>query len=289
MSKLQSFSSIRISPRDSEFLDRRMGARGEIFYDQTTGTLRLYNSQTQGGISLAKIDLSNVSNAVFSAKAAAALTAVATSGDYDDLINRPTIPTLVSQLSNDSGFLTSIGTISYNDLSDKPAPPDLPETYEFSVAADDSTQRVIDSGETIKFIGSGGITTSSDSEGNITITAAQTLTNKRIDPRSVNASATSGAITPDGDITDIYVATGLTGGITINTPSGTPVNGQKLLIRLRDDGTGRSITWTSTSGAFRAVGIILPTTTVANKTSYVGCVYNSADSFWDAIAVVTEV
>jgi len=34
------------------------------------------------------------------------------SGSYNDLSNKPSIPTLVSQLTNDSGFLTSVGNIS---------------------------------------------------------------------------------------------------------------------------------------------------------------------------------
>jgi hypothetical protein len=119
-------------------------------------------------------------------------------------------------------------------------------------------------------------------------TDTQTLTSKRLNPRSVNASGTSGTITPNGDTTDIYVAEGLTGSTTFDTPSGTPVNGQKLLIRIKDNGTIRTLTWTATSGAFREIGITLPTATVANKTIYVGCVYNSADSFWDAVATVTQ-
>jgi hypothetical protein len=41
-----------------------------------------------------------------------ALSAVATTGAYADLTGKPTIPTLVSQLANDSGFLTSVGNIS---------------------------------------------------------------------------------------------------------------------------------------------------------------------------------
>ena len=39
----------------------------------------------------------------------------------------------------------------------------------FQFGADDSTLRIIDSGESILFLGTGGITTSSDAEGNITI------------------------------------------------------------------------------------------------------------------------
>jgi hypothetical protein len=107
-------------------------------------------------------------------------------------------------------------------------------------------------------------------------------------PRSNAAGATSGTLTPNGDSTDLFVAEGLTGAITLAAPSGTPANGQKLLIRLKDNGTARGITWTTSSGAYRAIGITLPTTTVISKTTYVGCVYNSADSFWDAVATVTQ-
>jgi len=69
MAKIPVLDNIRIIPRESEFLNRKVGARGEIFYDKDTNTLRLYNGQSQGGISLAKGDLTNVSNADFLAKA----------------------------------------------------------------------------------------------------------------------------------------------------------------------------------------------------------------------------
>jgi hypothetical protein len=119
-------------------------------------------------------------------------------------------------------------------------------------------------------------------------TDTQTLTNKRVNPRAVAAGATSGTLTPNGDTTDVFNAFGLTGAITVDTPSGTPVDGQRLMLRFEDNGTGRGITWTGTSGAYRAVGVTLPTTTVASKVTYVGCVYNSNDTFWDAIAVATQ-
>jgi hypothetical protein len=119
-------------------------------------------------------------------------------------------------------------------------------------------------------------------------TDTQTLTSKRVNPRAVAAGATSGTLTPNGDTTDVFNAFGLTGSITMATPSGTPVDGQRLMLRFEDNGTGRGITWTGTSGAYRAVGVTLPTTTVASKVTYVGCVYNSTDVFWDVIAVATQ-
>lgn len=115
-----------------------------------------------------------------------------------------------------------------------------------------------------------------------------TLDGSSITPRVIAAEATIGTITPNGDITDVYKAEGLSGAITFAQPSGTPVDGQKLIIRIEDDGSPRAITWTTSSGAFREIGITLPTTTVATKTTYVGCIYNATDSFWDAIAAVTQ-
>ena len=45
------------------------------------------------------------------------LSVVATSGNYDDLINRPTIPTLTSELTNDSNFLTESNLKTINGES----------------------------------------------------------------------------------------------------------------------------------------------------------------------------
>ena len=118
-------------------------------------------------------------------------------------------------------------------------------------------------------------------------TDTQTLTNKRVTQR-VNSGTASGNQTPNGDTTDVFNAFGLTGAITMLAPSGTPTDGQRLLLRLEDNGTSRAITWTVTSGAYRAVGITLPTATSAAKVSYIGCIYNSSDVFWDVVAVSTQ-
>lgn len=123
--------------------------------------------------------------------------------------------------------------------------------------------------------------------GDVTLNGAQTLTNKRITPRVVSI-ADAATITPTGDTADQYVVTALAQSATIAAPSGTPTDGQKLTIRIEDNGTGRALTWTTTSGAYRAIGTTLPTTTVAGKTIYVGCIYNSQDTFWDVVAVAQQ-
>ena len=50
------------------------------------------------------------------------LAAVATSGDYNDLSNTPSIPTNVSELNNDAGYITSWGQANWNeDITESPA------------------------------------------------------------------------------------------------------------------------------------------------------------------------
>ncbi len=106
----------------------------------------------------------------------------------------------------------------------------------------------------------------------------------RVAPR-VSASASSGPPTPNADTDDMYVLTALAAGATFGAPTGSPANGQNLLIRIKDNGTARSLAW---NAIYRAIGVALPTTTAVSKTLYVGARYNSADTKWDVIAVAQE-
>jgi hypothetical protein len=154
-------------------------------------------------------------------------------------------------------------------------------------AATLTTARTLTIGSTGKtFNGSANVTWSlaEIGAGDVTLAGTQTLTNKRVTPRSVDI-ASAATITPTGDTADQYEVTALAAGATIAAPSGTPTDGQKLVLRIKDNGTARALTWTTTSGAYRAVGVTLPTTTVISKVLYVGCVYNAQDSFWDVLAV----
>ena len=82
-----------------------------------------------------------------------------------------------------------------------------------------------------------------------------------------------------------YNVTALAAAATIAIPTGTVVDGQRLMIRIKDNGTARALTWTTTSGGYRAQGVTLPTTTVISTPLYVGCVYNAQDTYWDVLAV----
>lgn len=115
-------------------------------------------------------------------------------------------------------------------------------------------------------------------------TDTQTLTNKRINPR-VSSSASASSLTPDVSAFDQYAYTALAANLAINAPTGTPVDGQKLLFRLLDNGTSRTLTW---DGTYTVIGVTLPGSTTINKTTYVGCIYNSGATRWDVVAVTTQ-
>jgi hypothetical protein len=98
-------------------------------------------------------------------------------------------------------------------------------------------------------------------------------------------TASSATPTPDADAHDLYTITALAVAAELQNPSGTPVNGQVLIVRIKDDGTARALTFDTD---YRAIGVTLPTTTVISKTMYIGTIYNSADSKWDVLSVVEE-
>jgi hypothetical protein len=106
---------------------------------------------------------------------------------------------------------------------------------------------------------------------------------RSITPR-INSVTSSATPSINVDTTDQFNITALAVAITSMSSglSGTAVDGQKLMVRIKDDGTGRAITW---GASWRGIGVTLPTTTVATKTLYVGAVYNSAATIWDAVAV----
>lgn len=101
----------------------------------------------------------------------------------------------------------------------------------------------------------------------------------------VTSTTSSSTPTPNCDNEDLYILTALAAGATFGAVGGTATSGQRLLIRIKDNGTARTLAW---NAVYRAMGVALPTTTVISKTLYVGFIYNSTDTKWDCVSVAQE-
>lgn len=109
----------------------------------------------------------------------------------------------------------------------------------------------------------------------------------RIDPR-VTSTATATTLTPSVAVADIYAYTALASALTINAPTGTPLDGDKLMFRILDNGTARVLTWNATFTSMVGVAFSNSFSTTVNKTTYVGCIYNAANTRWDVVAITTQ-
>lgn len=117
---------------------------------------------------------------------------------------------------------------------------------------------------------------------------SDTLTNKRITARVLSAASytTDTGSSLNGDTQDIFVVTAQTGALKFNNPSGTPTEGQKLIIRVASSTTSaRALTWDT---AFLATTVALPTTTTATTAMLnIGFIYEatSPNTGWQCVAV----
>lgn len=104
----------------------------------------------------------------------------------------------------------------------------------------------------------------------------------------VGGAASSATPTPDVDSQDLYDLTALAVAAGFVNPTGTPVNGQKLIIRIKDNGAARALTWGT---AYIAGGANLPSTTILSKILTLGFIYNTANALnkWQCVAASQEV
>lgn len=122
-----------------------------------------------------------------------------------------------------------------------------------------------------------------DSNGNLNYTlpsGATGLVGAGVAVATITSSATPSI---DTDNTALFTITALAVPITSMTSglSGTPRDGQKLMIRIKDNGTAQTIAW---GASFASSGIAtLLATTVINKTHYVGLIWDAAASTWDCV------
>jgi len=120
----------------------------------------------------------------------------------------------------------------------------------------------------------------------VTLTGTQTLTNKRVTPRVLTAASytTDTGVSIAGDTQDMFIVTAQAGALLFNAPSGTPVNGQKLIITVASSTTvARALTWNAIYGA---TTVALPTTTAATTaTLSIGFIYSTSKVLWQCVAV----
>jgi hypothetical protein len=96
----------------------------------------------------------------------------------------------------------------------------------------------------------------------------------------VGSVAYSATVTPDCDSFDIVNVGTLTGNVALATPTGTPNDGQTLIIRFKQDATGGRTYSTSAGYQFGATYALLSWTTTANAVCEAEFRYNAATAKW---------
>lgn len=118
-------------------------------------------------------------------------------------------------------------------------------------------------------------------DGGKTIAQVETAAAAAARTPNVQAVTSAGTVTPTF-LNDLVKITTQAAALALANPSGTAVDGWGIVIRVKDNGTARSITYGS---QYRAIGVTLPTTTVVGKTLYLAGIWNAEDTMLDIVAV----
>ena len=117
------------------------------------------------------------------------------------------------------------------------------------------------------------------------VASLQTSLDAKSPLNPVVQTVTSSATVTPVSTNDLVTITAQAVGLTLANPTGAFVEGQSLMIRIKDNGTARTIAFGTN---YRAIGITLPTTTVISKTLYLGIIYNSTDGKFDVLGLNQE-
>jgi len=107
----------------------------------------------------------------------------------------------------------------------------------------------------------------------------------------VNSQTSIATLTPNAGTYDFYDITTQAENLTIANEAGIPTNGQRLFIRIKDNGTAQAISFSGATGAtgtFMPINLTLPTTTSINKYQYIGAIWNNGRYSWDIVATSSE-
>jgi hypothetical protein len=115
-------------------------------------------------------------------------------------------------------------------------------------------------------------------------TAAQMISDLGVLVPSIQSVTSSATVTPVFGNDEVKITAQAT-GLTLANPTGTAIDGWGVVIRIKDNGTARSIAYGT---QYRAIDVTLPITTVISKTLYLAMVFNNDDTKWDVLAVGQE-
>ncbi len=106
--------------------------------------------------------------------------------------------------------------------------------------------------------------------------------------KGVRTQTDVATLTPNIDSYDMEVLTAQNQSLTIANPTGTPTEGQPLVIRIHDDATlGDALTWGAKYRNTATGSPTLPTnTSTGGQTDYMQFLYNETEDFWDLQVLV---
>jgi hypothetical protein len=100
--------------------------------------------------------------------------------------------------------------------------------------------------------------------------------------------ATTATVDGSGNITPTkqeFSVTALGAAAQILAPTWSPADMMTGMLKIKDDGTGRALTW---AAGWVEIGATKPSTTVAGKWLYVSYKYNAADSKFHILGIARQ-
>jgi hypothetical protein len=193
-----------------------------------------------------------------------------------------TVTSVGSGFGLSGGTITTTGTLRVDSTN-------VPTQYRVDTTAFNALTRINTKGSgtvtSIQVVGGTGATvtptTAVTTSGVYTVTPEvssatfNSLSNKRWVPRVISAASYTTSVTIPADSVDLFQITAQAGALLFNAPSGTPNNGDLLVIRIKDNGTARALTYNA------IFNWSPPSTTVLGKYLVMCFMYNSVTSNWN--------